>query len=46
MTELTQPATVLSISDLTPHIRQLVLLPKTQKIVFQPGQWVSLQLPG
>jgi phenol hydroxylase P5 protein len=23
----------------------LVLLPKTQKILFQPGQWVSLQLP-
>ncbi len=44
MTELTQPATVLSITDLTPHVRQLVLLPKTQKIVFQPGQWVSLQL--
>ena len=45
MTELTQPATVLSITDLTPHVRQLVVLPKTQKIVFQPGQWVSLQLP-
>ncbi len=45
MAELTQPATVLAITDLTPHVRQLVLLPKTQKIVFQPGQWVSLQLP-
>ena len=45
MAELTQPATVLSITDLTPHVRQLVLLPKTQKILFQPGQWVSLQLP-
>jgi ferredoxin-NADP reductase len=45
MAELTQPATVLSITDLTPHVRQLILLPKTQKIVFQPGQWVSLQLP-
>jgi ferredoxin-NADP reductase len=45
MTELTQPATVLSITDLTPHVRQLALLPKTQKIVFQAGQWVSLQLP-
>jgi phenol hydroxylase P5 protein len=45
MAELAQPATVLSISDLTPHVRQLVLLPKTQNILFQPGQWVSLQLP-
>ena len=45
MTELTQPATVLSITDLTPYVRQLVLLPKIQKIVFQPGQWIPLQLP-
>lgn len=45
MAEPTQPATVLSITDLTPHVRQLVLLAKTQKILFQPGQWVSLQLP-
>lgn len=45
MAELTQPATVLSITDLAPRVRQLVLLPKTQKILFQPGQWVSLQLP-
>ncbi len=45
MAEPTQPGTVLSVADLTPHVRQLVLLPKTQKILFQPGQWVSLQLP-
>ena len=45
MAELTQPATVLSVIDLTPHVRQLVVLPKTQKISFRPGQWVSLQLP-
>ena len=45
MAEPTQPATVLSVADLTPHVRQLVLLPKTQKILFQPGQWLSLQLP-
>lgn len=45
MAELTQPAAVLSTTDLTPHVRQLMLLPKTQRIVFQPGQWVSLQLP-
>lgn len=45
MAELTQPATVLSVTDLTPHVRQLVAQPKTQRILFQPGQWVSLQLP-
>ncbi len=45
MAELTQPATVLSVTDLTPHVRQLVVKPKTTKISFQPGQWVSLKLP-
>ena len=45
MAELTQPAAVLSITDLTPHVRQLVARPKIQKIPFQPGQWVSLKLP-
>ena len=45
MAEFTQPATVLSITDLTPHVRQLVLQPKAQRILYQPGQWVSLQLP-
>jgi ferredoxin-NADP reductase len=45
MAELTQPATILSITDLTPHVRQLIVLPKIQRILFQPGQWVSLQLP-
>ncbi len=45
MAELAQPATVISVTDLTPHVRQLVLQPKTQRILFQPGQWVSLQLP-
>lgn len=45
MPELTQPATVLSVTDLTPNVRQLVLLPKTQRIAFQPGQWISLKLP-
>jgi ferredoxin-NADP reductase len=45
MAELTQPATVLSVTDLTPHVRQLVVKPKTTKISFHPGQWVSLKLP-
>ena len=45
MAEPTQRATVLSITDLTPHVRQLVVKPQTSKISFQPGQWVSLKLP-
>jgi ferredoxin-NADP reductase len=45
MAELTQAATVLSVNDLTPHTRQLVLLPTVKNIAFQPGQWVSLKLP-
>jgi len=45
MPEQTQQATILSANDLTPHVRQLVLLPREKPIVFQPGQWVSLKLP-
>jgi ferredoxin-NADP reductase len=45
MAELTQSATVLSVNDLTPYVRQLVVLPTVQNIPFQPGQWVSLKLP-
>ena len=45
MAEFMQSATVLSVNDLTPHVRQLVLLPFARKIAFQPGQWVSLKLP-
>lgn len=45
MPELTQSATVLSVNDLTPHVRQLVVLPTVKNIPFQPGQWVSLKLP-
>ena len=45
MAEITQPATVLAVTDLTPHVRQLVVKPKASRISFQPGQWVSLKLP-
>ena len=45
MAEYTQTARVLSVTDLTPNVRQLILLPTTQKLTFQPGQWVSLKLP-
>ncbi|MEO6308314.1 MAG: FAD-binding oxidoreductase [Nitrospiraceae bacterium] len=45
MAEFMQAAAVLSVNDLTPHVRQLVLLPAVQNIAFQPGQWVSFKLP-
>ena len=45
MAEHIQAATVLSATDLTPNVRQLVVLPREQAIVFQAGQWVSLKLP-
>jgi len=44
MAELTQAAAVVSVNDLTPHARQLVLRPIVQNIAFEPGQWVSLKL--
>jgi len=45
MAEPTQSATVLSVTDLTPNVRQLIVLPTSQKLSFLPGQWVSLKLP-
>lgn len=45
MAEPTQTASILSVTDLTPHVRQLIVLPKPKKLTFQPGQWVSLKLP-
>ena len=45
MAEHIQSATVLSATDLTPGVRQLVVLPREQGIDFKPGQWVSLKLP-
>ncbi len=45
MAEHIQSATVLSTTDLTPQVRQLVILPREQPIAFKPGQWVSLKLP-
>lgn len=45
MAEYIQSATVLSATDLTPSVRQLVILPREQAIGFKPGQWVSLKLP-
>jgi CDP-4-dehydro-6-deoxyglucose reductase, E3 len=45
MAEDVQFARVLSVINLTPLVRQLVLLPKEQPLPYEPGQWVSLKLP-
>lgn len=45
MAEPIQTARVLSVTDLTPHVRQLILLPRERRLDFQPGQWISLKLP-
>jgi ferredoxin-NADP reductase len=45
MAEHTQPAEVIRVTDLTPHVRQLVLSPLEHRISYLPGQWVSLKLP-
>jgi ferredoxin-NADP reductase len=45
MAEQIQFATILSATNLTPNVRQLVLLPKEKPLDFRPGQWVSLKLP-
>ncbi|MGH7167379.1 MAG: ferredoxin--NADP reductase [Nitrospiraceae bacterium] len=45
MAEATQQAAVVSVRDVTPSVRELVLSPLEQAIHFRPGQWVSLKLP-
>ena len=41
----TQRAEVMSIRDLSPSVRELILSPLEHKISFKPGQWISLHLP-
>ncbi|MCC2641911.1 MAG: putative Ferredoxin reductase [Nitrospira sp.] len=45
MAEPTQMAEIVSLSALTAHTTELVLLPLKRSISFEPGQWISLQLP-
>jgi ferredoxin-NADP reductase len=41
----TQQAKVMSVRQLTSHVRELTILPLEWKLTFKPGQWVSLHLP-
>jgi ferredoxin-NADP reductase len=45
MAENVRIARVLSAINLTPLVRQLVVLPIEHPFSFEPGQWVSLKLP-
>jgi ferredoxin-NADP reductase len=45
MAEPAQQASVISVRDLSPSIRELTLSPE-RPISFTPGQWVSLKLPA
>lgn len=45
MAEPTQLAEVVSLTALTPHTTELVFRPIEFPLAFQPGQWISLQLP-
>ena len=45
MAELAQPAEVIRITDLSTHVRELVLSPLEHRVSYQPGQWISLKLP-
>ncbi len=45
MAEPTQLAEIQSVTALTEHTRQLILRPVDRPLSFQPGQWISLQLP-
>jgi ferredoxin-NADP reductase len=45
MAEHIQSGRILSATDLTSQVRQLVVLPRERPIGFKPGQWVSLKLP-
>jgi ferredoxin-NADP reductase len=45
MAEQTQQAQVVSVRQLCPLVRELILLPLEWKVSFKPGQWVSLHLP-
>ncbi len=45
MAETIQEADVVRVTDLTPHVREIVLLPVGKNIGYQPGQWLSIKVP-
>jgi NAD(P)H-flavin reductase len=45
MAEPVQKASILSVRDLSPAVRELIVSPRERHLHFAPGQWVSLKLP-
>jgi NAD(P)H-flavin reductase len=45
MAEAAQQATVINVRDVTPHVREIALLPLARRLGYQPGQWISVKVP-
>lgn len=45
MAEPVLQADVVRVTDLTAHVRELVLSPLDRRISYRPGQWVSIKVP-
>lgn len=45
MAETIQQADVVSVRDLTTHVREIVLSPVDRRISYRPGQWISIKVP-
>lgn len=44
MAETIQQAEVISVRDLTPHVREIALSPQ-RRMSYRPGQWISVKVP-
>jgi ferredoxin-NADP reductase len=45
MPQPTQTTRVISVSEVAPGVREIVLAPPAERLEFTPGQWISLHLP-
>lgn len=45
MAEAIQQAEVISVRDVTPHVREIALSPLERRITYRPGQWISVKVP-
>jgi ferredoxin-NADP reductase len=45
VTEGIQQAEVVSVRDMTSHVREIVLSPLGRRVSYRPGQWISIKVP-
>lgn len=45
MAETIQQAEVTGLRDITPHVREIAILPLERRLGYQPGQWISIKVP-